>query len=113
MVGVICFLIDYGTLVLMTELFGINYLISNVIGFTLSVIVNYYLSTKYVFSGRGKFVQFVLLSIAGMGINEFIMFISPINYTITKFFATGVVMVFNFVTRKILLEKQIYERKTE
>lgn len=104
-VGFLCFGIDYGLLVLLTEVFGINYLISNIISFTASVIVNYYLSTKYVFNARtGQFTGFVLLSVAGLCINEFIMYISPVEYTITKIFATAVVMVFNFITRKKLLE---------
>ena len=106
-VGFICFGIDYGLLILLTEVFYLNYLISNIIGFSASVIANYYLSTKYVFNaGSGQFLAFTALSVAGLGINEFIMYISPINYAITKFFATGVVMVFNFVTRKWLLEKK-------
>lgn len=105
-VGFICFGIDYGLLILLTEVFGVNYLISNLIGFSVSVIVNYYLSVRYVFkSGRGQIFGFIILSVAGMGLNELIMYASPLNYMITKIFATAVVMVFNFITRKWLLER--------
>ena len=48
-VGVICFLIDYGVMVLLTELLNIPYLASCAISFSISVIVNYCLSMKYVF----------------------------------------------------------------
>lgn len=105
-VGVICFGIDYGLLVLLTEAFGVNYLISNLIGFSVSVIVNYYLSVRYVFkSGQRRIFGFIALSVAGMGLNELIMYASPLNYMITKIFATAIVMVFNFITRKWLLER--------
>ena len=105
-VGVICFFIDYGLLILLTEVFGINYLVSNILGFSVSVIVNYILSVRYVFNaGEGKFWPFTILSVIGLGLNELIMYISPINYAVTKLFATGIVMVFNYVTRKQLLEK--------
>ena len=39
-VGVIAFIIDYGLLALLTEVFGVNYLVSATISFTASVIFN-------------------------------------------------------------------------
>ena len=38
-VGVIAFLIDYGVLTLLTEVFGVYYLISAAISFTVSVVL--------------------------------------------------------------------------
>ena len=40
-VGVIAFVIDYGLLALLTELFGINYLVSATISFTRSTASRY------------------------------------------------------------------------
>ena len=48
-VGVLCFAIDYGLMIFLTEVFGISYLISSGISFSVSVIVNYKLSLKFVF----------------------------------------------------------------
>ena len=48
-VGVIAFLIDYGLMVALTEFFGVPYLISNTISFTVSVVFNYVASMRYVF----------------------------------------------------------------
>lgn len=113
--GVICFGIDYGWMILLTEAAGISYLISSGISFTLSVIVNYILSLKFVFEtdqDNNKIVEFMIfvaLSVIGLGINQVLMWICVdrfhIFYMISKIGVTGVVMVYNFVTRKLILEK--------
>ena len=41
--------IDYGIMVALTELAGMNYLLSSGISFSVSVVYNYILSTKWVF----------------------------------------------------------------
>lgn len=113
-VGVIAFIIDYGLMVALTELCSINYLISATISFTVSVIFNYFASMRYVFqhkegmSRRREFIVFVILSVVGLGINNLLMWLGTsllgITYLITKIFATAVVMIYNFVTRKIFLD---------
>ena len=115
-VGFLCFFIDWGIMVFLTEVFGINPLISSAISFTVSVTVNYILSVTFVFetdknANKGsQFVIFVLLSIVGLGVNELCMWLGTdllgIHYMITKVGATAVVMVYNFITRKIFLEKK-------
>lgn len=113
-VGVIAFVIDYGLMVLLTELFHINYLISATISFTVSVIFNYFASMRYVFthkegmSRRREFVIFVVLSVIGLMLNNVLMYIGTgligISYLITKLIATAVVTIYNFVTRKKFLD---------
>lgn len=115
-VGFLCFFIDYGIMVLLTEAAGIDYLISSGISFTVSVVVNYILSITFVFEtdkNKNKikeFVVFVFLSVIGLGINELCMWfaveIVSIHYMISKVGATAVVMVYNFVSRKIFIEKK-------
>ena len=115
-VGVICFFIDYGLMIFLTEAMNISYLISSGISFTVSVIVNYILSLKYVFvaeEGNNKIVEFlifVLLSTIGLGINQLLMWMCVerlnIFYMISKIAVTGIVMVYNFITRKLILEKK-------
>ena len=114
-VGVIAFLIDYGLMVALTELFGVPYLISNTISFTVSVVFNYVASMRYVFerrddmSRRREFIIFVVLSIIGLILNDLFMwlFVSVwfIDYRIAKIIVTVLVAIWNFVTRKIFLEK--------
>lgn len=113
-VGVIAFCIDYGLLIVLTELFGANYLVSATISFTVSVIFNYCASMRYVFthkegmSRRREFIIFVVLSVIGLLINNGCMWagveLLGVHYLITKIFATAIVMVWNFVTRKIFLD---------
>ena len=75
-VGVIAFVIDYGLLALLTEAFGVNYLVSATISFTASVVFNYAASMRYVFthkegmSRRREFAIFVVLSVIGLGLNN-------------------------------------------
>lgn len=74
-VGVLCFFIDYGIMVFLTEVFGINYMVSSTVSFSVSVTVNYILSVAFVFEtdkDKNKikeFIVFVLLSIVGLGVN--------------------------------------------
>lgn len=113
-VGGLAFLIDYGLLYFLTEYLHIYYLISSVISFTVSLIFNYILSIKWVFDVTKKqtykeVIIFVVLSVMGLGINQLVMYVGSdllhIHYMFTKLVATAIVMVWNFVTRKIFIEK--------
>ena len=114
-VGGTAFLIDYSIMIALTEFFGINYLISSGISFVVSVIYNYILSVHWVFdvdkngNKKKEFVVFILLSVIGLGLNQLLMwiFVSKVHvfYMLSKIFVTVIVMIYNFVTRKIFLEK--------
>lgn len=113
-VGVICFGLDYGLMIFLTELVKIDYLISNGVSFSVSVVVNYLLSMHFVFARKKdgnratEFIVFFMLSIFGLGLTEMLMWLiverAGIHYMVTKIFVTGIVMAYNFVTRKIFLE---------
>lgn len=115
-IGAIAFLIDYSLLYICTEFFGIYYLTSSIISFTISVIFNYIASVKWVFEVDNEqnktyqFILFIIMSIIGLIINQVIMWLTVeklmIYYMISKLIATFIVMVWNFVTRKIFLEKK-------
>ena len=113
-VGVIAFVIDYGVMIFLTEVFGVPYLISTTISFVVSVIFNYFASMRFVFkrkddmSRRREFIIFIVLSVCGLGINDPLMWLMVdslyIDYRLSKIVVTVVVAVWNFVTRKIFLE---------
>ena len=112
-VGGIAFLIDFGIFALLTHL-GMHYLIAQIISFSISLAFNYVASIKWVFDAKKQtpkeIVIFVLLSVVGLGINELLLYIGidklHFHELIVKLFATAVVMVFNFVTRKLIIEKK-------
>ncbi|WP_343005626.1 MULTISPECIES: GtrA family protein [unclassified Collinsella] len=116
-VGALAFLIDYGVLMLLSQVIGMDPVISASISFVVSVVFNYVASMRYVFtrrddiSRRREFTIFVILSAIGLVINEIIMVIgvnvlgdSALMVTITKLVATAIVMVWNFVSRKKWLD---------
>ena len=115
-VGGTAFLIDYGVMIALTELCGINYLISSGISFVVSVIYKYILSVRWVFEvdengdKRKEFVIFIVLSLIGLGLNQLLMwvFVSMIHifYMVAKIIVTAIVMLYNFITRKLFLEKK-------
>ena len=114
-VGVLCFLIDYGILNVLTEYAKVYYLLSATISFSVSVIVNYVLSTLFVFdvdkehSRVRDLLLFVVFSVIGLGLTAGIMKLGvdwlAFDYRLVKIIATAIVMVYNFITRKLFLER--------
>lgn len=116
-VGAVAFAVDYGVLMLLSQVFGVDPVIAAGISFCISVVVNYLASMRYVFahkqdmSATHEFALFVLLSVVGLGINELIMWLgtralgsSGLAVSMVKVCATAVVMVWNFVSRKKWLD---------
>lgn len=127
-VGVICFVIDFAITTIPTYFFGQNSVyICAVFGFIVSCVVNYLLSIQYVFTDkkemdkRKEFIVFVILSAIGLLINECIIYLcqdvlyvhvawihalipDSLIVPISKIISTGVVMVYNFISRKLFLE---------
>ena len=114
-VGVIAAFIDVGVLVILKELLHMDVLIASFVSFCASVVVNYILSMVFVFKSKEQnkireFIIFVLLSAGGLCLNQFILWIGVMfasaNYLIVKAFALVIVPVYNFITRKMLLESK-------
>ncbi|HHW68817.1 MAG TPA: GtrA family protein [Tenericutes bacterium] len=112
-VGGIAFVIDYSLLFILTDFFKIHYLISSIISFVVSFIFNYILSIKWVFDVNKKqtykeIALFIGLSLIGLLINQIVLYITTdylkVYYMISKIIATIIVMIWNFVTRKIFIE---------
>ncbi len=101
-------------------------------GFVISLIFNYLTSMKFVFvhdeamDRRKEFLIFAVLSVIGLLLNEAIILgvLAVFDHAaflqtellwaykewIGKIIATGIVMVYNFVTRKIFIEKKQEKR---
>lgn len=112
-VGGFAFLIDFGTLFFLTEYVNIHYLVSAGMAFTLGLIVNYFLSVKWVFNSRAmenrllEFLLFASIGLIGLGLNELFLWILTdilvIYYLISKIITTFIVYFWNFFARKIIL----------
>ena len=125
-VGVIAFIIDWGILNLLVGLFHMHNVLAATISFIISLIFNYVASMKVVFKHRDdmarwmEIVIFVVGAVIGLFMNDAIIWISTygmnhdayvsqsaeylIRTNVGKLIATAVVMVWNFVTRKWLLD---------
>lgn len=113
-VGVIATIIDFVFLYIFKEFCEFPVIISNTLSFCISVIYNYWASIKWVFNvneeknSKKNFIIFILFSVIGLLLNDFIMYITTnkmnIYYLLAKVIATAIVMIFNFVTRKMFLE---------
>ncbi len=124
-VGGVAFLVDYGILMLLVELFGFYEIAANVISFIAGLAVNYALSTLWVFdeskvkNRMAEFIVFAVIGVIGMLINTGVLWLftdifTDINlfghilpadkyYLIGKIAATGVSFIWNFVARKVIL----------
>lgn len=112
-VGGFAFLVDYGLLVLLTEVFGLHYLVSATISFIAGLVVNYLLSTSWIFRKStlenkwAEFLIFAVIGVIGLGLNNLLLYLLTdklhIHYMISKLITTALVMIWNFGARKIVL----------
>ena len=113
LVGGSAFLVDFGTLVILTEYFNIHYLVSAAAAFLFGLTTNYFLSVRWVFNIRAKknrwleFFLFSLIGLVGLGLNELFLWVFTdifmIYYLLSKIITTGIVYFWNFFARKIVL----------
>lgn len=114
-VGLASFSVDYGIFFVLFHFFGVQYLVASTISFALSLVLNYVLTLKFVFDakpGRNVALEFTIyigLNIIALGLNQLILFLSVdllgLSPLIGKLIATAVVLVYNFISRKLLIER--------
>ncbi len=112
-VGGAAFIVDFVSLFTFTDFFGVYYLISAALAFTLGLIANYVLSINWVFNNRtldnmwSEFTVFAIIGLIGLGLNElFIWFFTDfvdIYYLISKIIAAALILSWNFFARKFVL----------
>ena len=124
--GGVCFVIEYAALVLLKELLHIPVVAATPIAFLISVVFNYLLCVRWVFDGakdgsKKAQIGFAATSVMGLFLNWLIMWaltallgedaglltifgFSVKVYMINKVIATGLVMVWNYFTKRWLLK---------
>jgi putative flippase GtrA len=127
-VGGFAAVLDIGTFAVLTTLCGIGYLIANTAAITLGLIVNYLLSSTWVFQQkklniRRDFLPFAVIGIIGLGIQNVLLYIlldKQLAFTVntsfgfgsnavllgSKIFVVGITFLWNFIVRKFL----VYDR---
>jgi putative flippase GtrA len=116
-VGGTAAVVDFGILFILTELFlGVEYyLVSATISFVLSALTNYALNRRWTFRSTGKKRKqipiFFTVATMGLFINNFIMFVGmekfllkdlQYGYLLAKIFATGLVLIWNFLGNRYI-----------
>lgn len=112
-VGGAAFIVDFGSLYILTDIFGIYYLLSAAIAFILGLIANYLLSISWVFNRRtmnnrlSEFTIFTTIGIIGLGLNEVLIWFFTdyvgLFYLISKIIAAIIILFWNFFARKYAL----------
>ena len=106
--GGVCFLVEFAALTLLVELLHMPVLWATALAFLISVIVNYALCVKWVFtgakggSGRVR-LQFLMTSGMGLGLNELLMWLMNIRLGVQYQLAKVIVMIWNYVTKRLVL----------
>ena len=114
-VGGFAFVADWGAMVLGVKL-GMNEYVAVAIAFVVGLIVNFILSKKLVFqeasektNATGEFVAYGVIGILGLLFTEGLMYVQlewiGIHYMIAKIIAAAIVLLWNFIARKVLLYK--------
>ncbi len=124
--GGVCFLIEYAALIALKEWLHLSAVAATPIAFLISVVFNYLLCVKWVFDGakegsRKAQIGFAVTSVMGLFLNWAIMWaltallgedavllsLFGVNlkvYMLNKVIATGLVMVWNYFTKRWLLK---------
>jgi len=112
-VGGAAFIVDIGSLYIFTDFFGIYYLISAAIAFSLGLIMNYILSISWVFNNRTfnsrilEFGVFTFIGIIGLVLNELFIWVFTaklgLYYLISKIIVAIIILCWNFFARKFIL----------
>ena len=112
-VGGVAFIADFGSLYVMKEWGGLNYLLAATLAFLLGLLINYQLSIFWVFDQRAvdnKYIEFLIFSVIGilgvflnLGIILLLTEKLEFFYLYSKLIATAIILIFNFSTRKIYL----------
>jgi len=113
MVGGVSFVVDYGLLYLLTEYAEIHYILSATLSFIAGLIVNYKISTNWIFrhsklsSKTVEFTIYGIIGVVGLLLNNLLLFmftdIFHVHYMVSKLIVAAIVMIWNFVGRKYIL----------
>ena len=117
--GGLAFVVDFGLFALCLYKLDWHYLLANLIGLVAGLVLNYALSIVWVFTAcqrtleKQKVIEFTLFAfvgIAGVGINQALMYLMvgllDWNEMVSKMVAAVLVLMWNFGARKLMLFRE-------
>lgn len=116
LVGFVSLAVEYSLLLGLVEGMHVDYMMGTTLAFSASIVVNYFLSLRYVFAHRAgmsrtrEFTIFAILSAVGLGLNDLYMFVGVgmlnIGYQAMKLISTFFVTWYNYLSRKRFLSSR-------
>jgi putative flippase GtrA len=106
--------VDFGTTWLLKEKVKVNKYLANSTGFVLAATSNYFFNRIWTFHSHNQqivteYFSFIGISLIGLGINNLIIYLLTdklkLNFYLSKLFAIGVVMIWNFVMNYLVTFK--------
>ncbi len=130
--GGVCFLVEFAALVILRDKLGLDTLAAVPIAFLISVILNYLLCIKWVFTGdkdQGNAAKmgFLITSVMGLFLNEGLMYLFRVlfgedqavltvfgftltMYMVSKALSTLIVMIWNYFTKRAVLKNGWFKK---
>ena len=106
-------ILDAGIYIGLIRLFEVHYLVAAPVGFVFGVVAIYALSISWVFTDRrltnvrAEFGIFVLIGVAGLLLNEAIIYYGvetvSLSYEVAKLVSAAMIFGVNFCARKVIL----------
>ena len=113
LVGGLAFVVDFGLLFFLTEYVRLHYLISATISFLAGLLVNYVISTQWIFrdskikNKKVEFILFGLIGVIGIILNNVIIYLFTdvvgLYYMLSKLVTAIIVYMWNFLGRRYFL----------
>jgi len=111
-VGTISMFVDIGLYTLCTRLFGLHYLLANLISFIVALANSYMLNRKFTFGSTHKkvgvqFTKYLTVYMVGLGLSETFLFVFINKFgiydLIAKPLVIGIVLIWNFIGSKFFI----------
>lgn len=112
-VSVVSLAVDFGGLYALTEFAGLHYLLSAAVSYSAGLVVSYLLSVLWVFpksrlkSRAAEFSVFVVIGLAGMGLNELLLWLLTdvllFSYLASRLISAVIGYIWKYVLRKAIL----------
>lgn len=112
-VAVASLAVDFGGMVFLKEVVGINYIVAATFSFIAGLLTNYYLSRLWVFHSskledrKKEFIIFAVIGLIGLLMTDGLLWLFTdvfgVYYMVSKGIATLLVYIWNFGARKKIL----------